>query len=61
MCRALETGATSDGKRFRHECCDRDVLGRAGIGGAVKAVSVISTGTVQIHPEQLYNTRKPLY
>ncbi|MGN6794775.1 MAG: N-acyl homoserine lactonase family protein [Streptosporangiaceae bacterium] len=28
---------------------------------AVKAVSVISTGTVRIHPEQLYGTRKPLY
>ena len=28
---------------------------------AVKAVSVISTGTVRIHPEQPYGTRKPLY
>jgi glyoxylase-like metal-dependent hydrolase (beta-lactamase superfamily II) len=28
---------------------------------AVKAVSVISTGAVQIHPEQPYGTRKPLY
>jgi glyoxylase-like metal-dependent hydrolase (beta-lactamase superfamily II) len=27
----------------------------------VKAVSVISTGGVQIHPEQPYGTRKPLY
>jgi glyoxylase-like metal-dependent hydrolase (beta-lactamase superfamily II) len=27
----------------------------------VKAVSVISTGTVRIHPEQLHGTRKPLY
>jgi len=27
----------------------------------VKAVSVISTGAVQIHPEQPYGTRKPLY
>jgi glyoxylase-like metal-dependent hydrolase (beta-lactamase superfamily II) len=29
--------------------------------GAVKAVSVISTGTVRIHPEHPYGTRKPLY
>jgi N-acyl homoserine lactone hydrolase len=28
---------------------------------AVKAVSVISTGTVQIHPEHPFGTRKPLY
>ncbi|HEV8219922.1 MAG TPA: N-acyl homoserine lactonase family protein [Streptosporangiaceae bacterium] len=28
---------------------------------AVKAVSVISTGTVQIRPEHPYGTRKPLY
>ncbi len=32
-----------------------------GSAGAVKAVSVISTGTVQIHPEHPYGTRKPLY
>ena len=32
-----------------------------GSGGAVRAVSVISTGTVQIHPEHPYGTRKPLY
>jgi N-acyl homoserine lactone hydrolase len=29
--------------------------------GAVKAVSVVSTGTVRIRPEQPYGTRKPLY
>jgi glyoxylase-like metal-dependent hydrolase (beta-lactamase superfamily II) len=29
--------------------------------GPVKAVSVISTGTVQIHPEHPYGTRQPLY
>jgi N-acyl homoserine lactone hydrolase len=29
--------------------------------GPVKAVSVVSTGTVEIHPEQPYGTRKPLY
>ena len=29
--------------------------------GGVKAVSVISTGTVQIHPEHPYGSRKPLY
>jgi len=29
--------------------------------GGVKAVSVISTGTVQIHPEHSYGSRKPLY
>jgi len=32
-----------------------------GSGGAVKAVSVIGTGTVRIRPEHLYGTRKPLY
>jgi glyoxylase-like metal-dependent hydrolase (beta-lactamase superfamily II) len=35
--------------------------GEPGSAGAVKAVSVISTGTVQIHPEHPYGTRKPLY
>jgi len=30
-------------------------------GDAVKAVSVIGTGTVRIRPEHLYGTRKPLY
>ena len=29
--------------------------------GGVKAVSVISTGTVQIHPEHSYGSRTPLY
>jgi N-acyl homoserine lactone hydrolase len=32
-----------------------------GSAGAVKAVSVISTGSVRIHPEHPYGTRKPLY
>ena len=32
-----------------------------GSASAVKAVSVISTGAVQIHPEQPYGTREPLY
>ena len=32
-----------------------------GSASAVKAVSVIRTGAVQIHPEQPYGTRKPLY
>ena len=32
-----------------------------GSAGGVKAVSVISTGTVQIRPEHAYGTRKPLY
>jgi glyoxylase-like metal-dependent hydrolase (beta-lactamase superfamily II) len=32
-----------------------------GSAGAVKAVSVISTGTVRIRPEHPYGTRKPLY
>src|SRR4051812_12790264 len=32
-----------------------------GSADPVKAVSVISTGTVRIHPEQLYRTRQPLY
>jgi N-acyl homoserine lactone hydrolase len=26
-----------------------------------RAVAVVSTGTVEIHPEQPYGTRKPLY
>jgi N-acyl homoserine lactone hydrolase len=32
-----------------------------GSAKAVRAVSVISTGTVRIHPEQACRTRKPLY
>jgi glyoxylase-like metal-dependent hydrolase (beta-lactamase superfamily II) len=32
-----------------------------GSEAAVRAVSVISTGTVRIRPEHLYGTRKPLY
>src|SRR5215468_10824596 len=38
-------------------------MSRTGPGpaGPVKAVSVVSTGTVQIRPEHLYGTRKPLY
>jgi glyoxylase-like metal-dependent hydrolase (beta-lactamase superfamily II) len=33
----------------------------SGSAGAVKAVSVVSTGTVRIHPEHPYGSRKPLY
>jgi glyoxylase-like metal-dependent hydrolase (beta-lactamase superfamily II) len=33
----------------------------SGSADAVKAVSAISTGTVQIHPEHPFGTRKPLY
>jgi N-acyl homoserine lactone hydrolase len=38
-------------------------ISRAGPGSGepVRAVSVISTGTVRVHPEQPYGTRKPLY
>src|ERR1700728_304083 len=32
-----------------------------GSAGPVKAVSVVSTGTVRIHPEHPYGSRKPLY
>ena len=32
-----------------------------GSAGTVKAVSVVSTGTVRIRPEHPYGTRKPLY
>ena len=32
-----------------------------GSASAVKAVSVVSTGTVQIRPEHPYGSRKPLY
>ena len=32
-----------------------------GSADAVRAVSVVSTGTVQIHPEHPFGTRKPLY
>jgi glyoxylase-like metal-dependent hydrolase (beta-lactamase superfamily II) len=34
---------------------------QAGSADPVKAVSVISTGTVQIHPEHPHGSRKPLY
>ena len=34
---------------------------KAGSVDAVKAVSVVSTGTVEIHPEHPYGTKKPLY
>jgi len=39
------------------------VVSRAesGTTDAVKAVSVVSTGTVEIHPEHAYGTGKPLY
>ncbi len=33
----------------------------SGSADAVRAVSAISTGTVQIHPEHPFGTRKPLY
>jgi hypothetical protein len=33
----------------------------SGSADAVRAVSVVSTGTVQIHPEHPFGTRKPLY
>jgi N-acyl homoserine lactone hydrolase len=32
-----------------------------GTADPVRAVSVVSTGTVEIHPEHAYGTRKPLY
>src|SRR3954470_18915903 len=32
-----------------------------GSADPVKAVSVISTGTVRIHPDQVYGTPQPLY
>ena len=32
-----------------------------GTAGPVRAVSVISTGSVEIHPEHALGTRKPLY
>jgi glyoxylase-like metal-dependent hydrolase (beta-lactamase superfamily II) len=34
---------------------------RNGTGDPVRAVSVISTGTVEIHPEHAHGTKKPLY
>src|SRR6478609_5842995 len=34
---------------------------RTGTGDPVRAVSVISTGSVEIHPEHAYGSRKPLY
>ncbi|HEX6677378.1 MAG TPA: N-acyl homoserine lactonase family protein [Actinomycetes bacterium] len=37
------------------------VSAERGASGPVQAVSVVSTGTVQIHPEQLHGSRKPLY
>ena len=40
-----------------------DALSRSesGFTDAVKAVSIIRTGTVEIHPEHPFGTRKPLY
>jgi N-acyl homoserine lactone hydrolase len=35
--------------------------GTSGSADPVRAVSVISTGTVRIHPEQAFGTRQPLY
>ena len=35
--------------------------GVPGSADPVRAVSVISTGTVRIHPEQVFGTRQPLY
>jgi N-acyl homoserine lactone hydrolase len=35
--------------------------GESTTSDAVKAVSVISTGTVEIHPEHAFGSRKPLY
>ena len=32
-----------------------------GTADPIRAVSVVSTGTVEIHPEHAYGTRKPLY
>jgi hypothetical protein len=32
-----------------------------GTADPVRAVSVVSTGSVEIHPEHAYGTRKPLY
>ena len=32
-----------------------------GTADPVRAVSVVSTGTVEIHPEHAFGTRKPLY
>src|SRR5262245_13608054 len=34
---------------------------RTGTGDPVRAVSVISTGSVEIHPEHAHGTKKPLY
>jgi N-acyl homoserine lactone hydrolase len=33
----------------------------SGTADPVRAVSVVSTGSVEIHPEHVYGTRKPLY
>jgi hypothetical protein len=55
-------GRPSQERDSRHGALDLDVTDRPlGRPGTVKAVSVVSTGTVRIHPEHPYGTRKPLY
>jgi glyoxylase-like metal-dependent hydrolase (beta-lactamase superfamily II) len=39
----------------------QDSRAKGGSADAVKAVSVVSTGTVEIHPEHPYGSKKPLY
>lgn len=59
-----ETGAASNGKRLpamnalaAESGAKPDLRGRRGGG----AVSMISTGTVRIHPKHPYHTCRPLY
>src|ERR1700749_1496672 len=62
MGRARENGLARNRRRVPAMNA-RTAISRAGPGpaGAVKAVSVISTGTVRIRPEHPYGSRKPLY
>jgi N-acyl homoserine lactone hydrolase len=62
MGQARETGVARN-RRWVPAMNALTAISRAGPGpaGAVKAVSVISTGTVRIRPEHSYGSRKPLY
>src|SRR5262245_53661784 len=55
-------GSSDSGRKEAH-MSSATAVSRVGGGSSdpVKAISVVSTGTVEIHPEQPYGSRKPLY
>src|SRR5690348_9439427 len=62
MSQARETGSARNRKKNpAMNALTAMSWARPGPAGAVKAVSVISTGTVRIRPEHPYGSRKPLY